>query len=432
MSPASQDRDPPENTGPESGGSFVDELKKRQVFSAAGAYAAVAWGVTEILDGVVERFGWPDWIATLVVIVFVTGFPVAMFLAWVFDWRDGGIHRDEPWSASSRLSLVAAVAFLVAGSGALFWLINPSGVVRLEQTGIAVQPCRYRGDPEQAFRAHGYARILNDRLAQVPALRVPSFSSVTALAARTPSIAQWQESANLTWLVVCRLVQDARGWTWEASVIDVANDLTQPLINLEDPDAIRVDALEQTFLALLARLDIDAQAAASSNHRYPRRVASLDAYLQAEYFMEKGSLEAYHQARALFRDANESAGMSLALIRQADAWMFEIALQPPHGSRQLGASIRAITLMLDEAEIDGPSLPELFVSRMRLALLEAELGLSQALNLEQMDLWFEKALALRPSYAEPYTLRARALKTAGLDSEARKMEVQARELAPGA
>jgi hypothetical protein len=137
--------------------SFLAELRKRRVFRAAAGYAVVAWGATEILDGVISRFGWPDWIATLVVILFVVGFPVAMFLAWVFDWTGEGVRRTEPWTATGGLSIVIAIVVLAAGSAGLFWLINPSGVARVEQTGIAVLPCRFRGEPEFAFRGEGVA-----------------------------------------------------------------------------------------------------------------------------------------------------------------------------------------------------------------------------------------------------------------------------------
>ena len=148
--------------------SLFAELQKRRVVRAAIAYAVVAWGITEILDGVISRFGWPDWIATLVVIVFVVGFPVAMFLAWVFDWTKDGIRRTEPGTAVGGMSIVLAIIFLIGATAGLFWLINPSGIVRVEQTGIAVLPCRYRGEPDLAFRGEGLAEIINEHRARSP------------------------------------------------------------------------------------------------------------------------------------------------------------------------------------------------------------------------------------------------------------------------
>ena len=76
-------------------GSFFSELRERKVPQAAAIYVAVAWGVTEIAVTVVEQLFLPQWVATLAVIGFVVGFPVAMFLAWTFDITAEGIQRTE-------------------------------------------------------------------------------------------------------------------------------------------------------------------------------------------------------------------------------------------------------------------------------------------------------------------------------------------------
>ena len=79
--------------------SFFRELRRRKVLQAAAIYGAVAWGVTEIIVTVTEQLFLPQWLATLAVIGFVVGFPVAMFLAWTFDITSEGIHRT---AVSSR------------------------------------------------------------------------------------------------------------------------------------------------------------------------------------------------------------------------------------------------------------------------------------------------------------------------------------------
>ena len=60
--------------------SFFTELRKRKVVQVAAIYGAVAWGATEVVVTVVEQLFLPQWVATLSVIGFVVGFPVAMFL----------------------------------------------------------------------------------------------------------------------------------------------------------------------------------------------------------------------------------------------------------------------------------------------------------------------------------------------------------------
>ena len=90
----------------------------------AGIYVAVAWGATEILVEVVDRLRLPDAMATLVVILFVLGFPVAMFLAWVFDVTPEGIRRTERGTAKSAFSVALAFTFLIVGTGSLYYFLD--------------------------------------------------------------------------------------------------------------------------------------------------------------------------------------------------------------------------------------------------------------------------------------------------------------------
>jgi hypothetical protein len=81
--------------------SFFAELRKRKVLQAAAIYGAIAWGVTEVVVTVVEQLYLPPWISTLATIFFVVGFPVAMFLAWTFDFTAKGIQRTSvQWPCS--------------------------------------------------------------------------------------------------------------------------------------------------------------------------------------------------------------------------------------------------------------------------------------------------------------------------------------------
>ncbi len=105
--------------------SFFVELKKRKVVQVAAIYGAVAWGLTEVVVTIVEQLFLPQWVATLSVIGFVVGFPVAMFLAWTFDITPEGIRRTEVTSRRGTASIVLSVALLIAGTGGLFWLIKP-------------------------------------------------------------------------------------------------------------------------------------------------------------------------------------------------------------------------------------------------------------------------------------------------------------------
>ena len=69
------------------------ELSRRHVFRVLAVYVAVGWGFTEIVQSVVEQTGAPAAIAAFVTIAFIVGFPIILFLAWMFDVDRNGVHR---------------------------------------------------------------------------------------------------------------------------------------------------------------------------------------------------------------------------------------------------------------------------------------------------------------------------------------------------
>jgi len=405
--------------GERSGGpsSFLAELKERRVFRAAAAYAVVAWGATEILDGVVSRLGWPDWIATLVVIVFVVGFPVAMFLAWAFDWTRAGIRRAEPWTAKGWLSIALAMAFLVVGSAGLFWLINPSGVAHTEQVGVAVLPCRYRGDPAFEFRAEGAARIVHEDLATSPGLFVPDFDAVVESAGWNLPTRDLGNRLGVEWLVECRLVQAGESLTLEATLTNAATDESAAVAGRDVGALEMLDAVGAVSTALRARLDLPAagEAGTAVMDRYPPAARALDAYFQGEQAARGGSGEALREARARFREAQAAPGFLLARVREADVVLALFEAEPPDTPEAARVALNAVALMLTELERAAPDLPETYVTSLRLAGLQDRFGEGPGPDVRRA--WFERAVDLKPNSAEAWRRYAEYLaRTEGPDA----------------
>lgn len=169
-----------------SAGSFIAELRRRKIPQAAAIYVAVAWGVTEIVVTVVVQLFLPQWVATLAVIGFVVGFPVAMFLAWIFDITSGGIRRTEVTSRRGRASIATSLVLLVAGTAGLFLLIRPSMEsgrgpdrdITVLPNSIAVLPFESTSlDPKDDWLIEGLSDELRDQLARTPGLRIAARSS---------------------------------------------------------------------------------------------------------------------------------------------------------------------------------------------------------------------------------------------------------------
>src|SRR6266702_221130 len=130
---------------------FFGELKRRNVYKVAIAYAVVAWLLMQVASQIFPFFEIPNWAVRLVVLLLVIGFPVAMILAWAFELTPEGIKRAEDVDlskSSTRKSgrkldfFIIAVLLLVIGI-LLFQRLHPSvsptGSSALEKS-IAVLP----------------------------------------------------------------------------------------------------------------------------------------------------------------------------------------------------------------------------------------------------------------------------------------------------
>ena len=74
---------------------FFAELRRRNVYKVAVAYAIVAWLLIQIATQVFPFFEIPNWAVRLVVLAIMIGFPIAVVLAWAFEMTPEGIKRTE-------------------------------------------------------------------------------------------------------------------------------------------------------------------------------------------------------------------------------------------------------------------------------------------------------------------------------------------------
>src|SRR3954464_11075306 len=76
-------------------GNFFAELKRRNVYKVAVAYAVVAWLTIQAASIFLPAFNAPQWAMQIVILVLVIGFPIALVIAWAFESTSEGIKRTE-------------------------------------------------------------------------------------------------------------------------------------------------------------------------------------------------------------------------------------------------------------------------------------------------------------------------------------------------
>src|SRR5438128_11042653 len=74
---------------------FFAELKRRNVYKVAVAYAVVGWLLVQVTTQVFPIFEIPNWALRLIVLAIIIGFPIALVLAWAFELTPEGIKRTE-------------------------------------------------------------------------------------------------------------------------------------------------------------------------------------------------------------------------------------------------------------------------------------------------------------------------------------------------
>src|SRR3954454_18359633 len=76
-------------------GNFFAELKRRNVYKVAVAYAIVGWVIAQIATQIFPFLEIPNWVVRLVIVLIAIGFPVALVIAWAFEATPEGIKRAE-------------------------------------------------------------------------------------------------------------------------------------------------------------------------------------------------------------------------------------------------------------------------------------------------------------------------------------------------
>src|SRR3954454_2927797 len=97
--------------------SFLSELKRRNVYKIAVAYAVVGWLVVQVATQTFPFFEVPNWAVRLVILLVVIGFPVALIIAWAFELTPEGLKRTESDAPRKQASGKAWIYVVIAGVG---------------------------------------------------------------------------------------------------------------------------------------------------------------------------------------------------------------------------------------------------------------------------------------------------------------------------
>ena len=421
---------------------FIKELKRRNVFRVAIAYAIAAWLLIEITATTFPILQLPDWSVTLVTVFVLSGFPLALIFAWAFELTPAGIklEKNVDRSASIRhitgrnLDFIIIVVMALAIGYFVYdeFVIEPAQkealatdsaqeIVATEvRQSIAVLPfVNMSSDPEQEYFSDGLSEEILNLLAKIPELKVIG---------RTSSFAFKGKNEDL------RIIGRALGVNTllEGSVRKSGDRvrITAQLIDVSDGAHIWSETYNRTMTDIFAVQDdvaaaiIDAlQIHVSANPTRGRPTENTEAY--ALFLKARASINTYE-----FRDAEEILLEAIELDPKfAEAyellafsywWLAGTVVKAAEGQKLMGEAA-AKALAID---------PELVLAQ----------AMYQSGNIETWSLLgeieaFERAVREQPSNTAPLRALTSKLMKAGYLQEAltfAKRRVELEPLSPAA
>jgi TolB-like protein/tetratricopeptide (TPR) repeat protein len=179
---------------------FFAELKRRNVYKVAVAYAVVAWLVIQAASIFLPTFDAPAWVMKAFIIIIALCFPVALIFSWAFEITPEGIKLEseiEPTKSIARRTgrkiVAVTIALAVVAAGLFVYQLlrskSPSAAAVLPSTAsnaavdipsksIAVLPFENRSrDPDNAYFADGIQDEILTRLSKIADLKVISRTS---------------------------------------------------------------------------------------------------------------------------------------------------------------------------------------------------------------------------------------------------------------
>jgi TolB-like protein/Tfp pilus assembly protein PilF len=327
---------------------FFAELKRRNVYKVAVAYAVVGWLLVQVATQVFPFFDIPNWGIRLVVLLIVIGFPIALVIAWAFEATPEGIKRTETADAANQHSRNRVWIYVVIIGAALslgLFLLGRYSASRSISTkserasatavsdkSIAVLPfANLSRDPDNAYFAAGIQDEIITRLSKIGDLKVISCTSTQRFKSAPddiPAIAAQLRVANVLEGSVQRTPDKVRV---NVQLIKAATDdhlwadtFDRQLTDIFGVESEIAKTIAETLRAKLSGSEQNAIAA-----RPTENTDAYQLYLRGRFFWNKRTGQNLNKAADYFNQAIAAdPNYALAYVGLADSYV----LMPLYGA----------------------------------------------------------------------------------------------------
>jgi len=319
---------------------FFAELKRRNVYKVAVAYAVVAWLLIQAASILFPTFDAPAWIMKALVAAIVLCFPVALVLSWAFEITPEGIKLEseiDPNSSIARrtgrkiIAVTVALAVIAAGLF-VYQRVRPKSdtssspaTATITNKSIAVLPfLNESGDPRDEYFSDGLSEELIAALAQIGELKVIGRSSSFRFKERKEESKTIGEKLGVAILLEGTVRKQGERVRIVAELINAADgiELWTRTFDRELKDIFAVQAEIAAAVAgslKVTLLGSDEQSTGSAT----KSTEAHNAYLQGHFHFQRRNLEDFRKAVSYFDEAIRlDPDYALAYAERSEAWSF--------------------------------------------------------------------------------------------------------------
>jgi TolB-like protein/Flp pilus assembly protein TadD len=325
---------------------FFIELKRRNVYKVAVAYAVVGWLVIQVSSTVLPAFHAPEWVVQTLMVLVAIGLPIALVIAWAFELTPEGLKRTEIADAIQQKSKSRAWIYVVmlgtAISLGLFFLgrytMSPgssltgaghSSQASIPEKSVAVLPFEnLSSDKENTYFVVGIQDEILTRLAKIGALKVISRSSTQQYQTKPGNLRDVGEQLGVANILEGSVQKSNDQVRVNVQLINATNDahLWAESYDRKLTDLFTVESDIATAIADTLQAKLTGQEKISIAKKPTANPEAYELYVKGRFFWNKRtaddlrrSIEYFHQA--IERDPN----YALAYAGLAQAWLVSSA-----------------------------------------------------------------------------------------------------------
>ena len=296
---------------------FFAELKRRNVYKVAVAYAIVGWLLVQVATQVFPFLEIPNWVVRLVIALVAIGFPIALVIAWAFELTPEGIKRTEDvdLAVSARqprkhtwIIVVIVGAALTVG---LFFIgrytaRDSASASELSAKSIAVLPfVNMSADKNDEYLSDGVSEELIAALSKINGLQVKARTSSFAFKGKNEDIQKIGELLHASHLLEGSVAKAGNKLRITAQLIQ-ASDGNHEWSDTYDRDmqdifAVRSEVAQKVAETLKVRLLGEEKR--KIDKKPTENLEAYDAYLKGRYFFNRPSDQNLSKAISQFEDA---------------------------------------------------------------------------------------------------------------------------------